>query len=146
MLKEAGRDAEHGVNLYVRAGCPFCTRLLIFLAEAGLMNRVEVVVVDGNEQLLKSLAEMGRLQQSNSGEHEKVTFPAAEVARGVLEMETDRLIEWFSGAFGVKREQMYVLPFYENGVMKNQRKLVEHIGLEKALEIIYAPENKTEKE
>mmetsp|Transcript_10633 Transcript_10633/g.28363 ORF Transcript_10633/g.28363 Transcript_10633/m.28363 type:complete len:149 (-) Transcript_10633:330-776(-) len=127
--KEEGKLDGEPVEVYVRAKCPFCTRLLIFLAEARLLDRVRVAVVDGDEHLLRRLREHAARD---------VTFPAARFERdGSIEMDTETLMRSFEQRFAVDRADLFVLRFYTDGVMKNQSKLVQAMGLQKALDIIY---------
>ena len=54
----------------------------------------------------------------------EATFPAAEIEPGQYQAGSDRLIDHYARQHGVRRESLKVLPFYEQTVLSNVRRVV----------------------
>lgn len=102
---------------YVKEGCPFSFKFLVFMSEAGLLEQIEIV----------------RLKQDDPGFDEtkarlseqlgtSATFPTVEVAPGRYMSDSDRVIEHFAGPAGLKADEMPVLSFYKQTIFP---KLIE---------------------
>jgi glutaredoxin len=99
-------------TLYLKSACPFCLKLRIFLAEAGLADQFDYVVFDDGDDTHKALrARMEAAGQSPS-------FPAAELTPGELTTGTDDLINRFAGEAGVDPAAMPLVNYYSSGVFK----------------------------
>jgi len=96
---------------YVREGCPFSFKFLVFMAEAKLLDRIDVIRLSpkdpGFEAEKKMLSEhLGKA----------ATFPTVEVEPGRYLTDSDRLIELFAGREDLKPDAMPVLSFYKQTI------------------------------
>lgn len=96
-------DAVFTPVLYSKEGCPFSFKVRLFLLEAGLLDRVEVVqgaTPEEHQEVADMLAE--RLG--------KASFPTAEIEPGTLMTESDALIAHFAKVANVDPAE---LPTYQ---------------------------------
>jgi len=98
-------------KVYVREGCPFSLKLLIFLAEARLLDQVEIVRLDPAGPDFE--ATKARLRE---GLGKPATFPTVEIEPGRYMSDSDALIEHFARAHGRQPDAMPVLAFYKETV------------------------------
>jgi hypothetical protein len=101
---------------YVKEGCPFSFKFLTFMAEAKLLDEIELVRVrEGDsdyEATKRKLAE--RLG--------KASFPTVELEPERYMADSDRLIEHYAKRASVRPDEMPVLALYKEGILP---KLVE---------------------
>jgi glutaredoxin len=108
MTDQAGRP-----TIYLKRSCPFCLKLRIFLAEAGLADRYAYVVFDDGDDTHRAL----RARMEEAGQ--QPSFPAAELTPRKLETGTDDLIARFAAdAGGVESASLPLLDYYSGGVFK----------------------------
>jgi hypothetical protein len=93
---------------YVKEGCPFSFKYLLFMTEAGLLDRIEIIRMDPNDPSFE--ATKSRLSE---GLGKSATFPTVEVAPGRFMSDSDRLIEHFAEQEDVRPETLPVLQFYK---------------------------------
>ncbi|HEU4616484.1 MAG TPA: glutathione S-transferase N-terminal domain-containing protein [Gammaproteobacteria bacterium] len=110
------RDAPRP-KAYIREGCPFSFKFLVFMTEAGLLDRIDVVRLrpddPGFEEAKQRLSEhLGK----------SATFPTVEVEPGRYMTDSDRLIEHFAEREDLQPESMPVLSFYKQTIFP---KLIE---------------------
>ncbi len=96
---------------YVKEGCPFSCKFLVFMAEAGLLDRIEIVRLDPQDpgfsaQKEKLTERLGK----------PVSFPTVEIEPGRFMTDSDRLIELHAGRAGVSSDALPVLSFYEETI------------------------------
>jgi hypothetical protein len=101
---------------YIKVGCPFSFKFLAFMAEAQLLDEIEIVRVrEGDadyEAAKRKLAEhLG-----------KASFPTVEVEPGKYLADSDRLIEHYAQREGLRIDEMPVLSLYKQGILP---KLIE---------------------
>jgi hypothetical protein len=114
---------EFKPKAYVKEGCPFSFKFLEFMAEAGLIDEIEIVRLregDGAyEAARKELSEsLGK----------PASFPAVEVEPDRFMTDSDRLIEHFAQLRGLRADTMPVLSFYKQTILP---KLIELHELKK---------------
>ena len=97
---------------YLLEGCPFSFKLLLFLSEAQLLDRVRIETVKADSGRMN---ELKRKFESATGS--KGSFPTVEVEPGVYKSDSDALITHFSDAFGVNPSQLTALSFYKQSVL-----------------------------
>lgn len=105
-------DSDFRPVLYLNRHCPFCLKLMIFLSEAGLLERFELrefVPGDEAEQVIKS---------ELSPHFDKVTFPTAQISQGQYQNGSDALIAHYARQAGVDPSKMPLLNYYLGGVFK----------------------------
>lgn len=105
---------------YFKEGCPFSFKLLVFLAEAGLVDRIEITRLNENDPGFERAK--ARLAE---GLGKPATFPTVEVEPGKYMSDSDKLIELFAERNGVAAEQLPVLSFYKQTILPKLRELHE---------------------
>lgn len=103
---------------YVKDGCPFSFKYLVFMTEAGLLDGIEIVRVrEGTREYEAVKRELG--------EHlgKPATFPAVEVESTRYLTDSDRLIEHFARQHGLRPDDMPVLSLYRETIFPQ---LLEH--------------------
>jgi glutathione S-transferase len=112
--------------VFLKAGCPFCLKVRLFLLEAGQIDQVvlrEFVVGTEEETAIRDL--LGPVV-------EKVTFPTAELAPGAFSTESDAIVSHFAERAGVEASALPTYQSYLTGVFKSLQSLYrENIELKK---------------
>ncbi|MEE7448669.1 glutathione S-transferase [Methylobacterium radiotolerans] len=114
--------------VFLKAGCPFCLKVRLFLLEAGQLDRVVLrEFVPGTEEEAEIRGLLGPVV-------EKVTFPTAELTPGNFTNESDAIVAHFAERAGVEPEAMPTYQSYLTGVFKNLGALYrENMDLKKRL-------------
>ncbi|MET0371446.1 MAG: hypothetical protein ABW039_08730 [Sphingobium sp.] len=106
-------------TLYLNHRCPFCLKLMIYIAQAGLWDTVRLRIFEpGSAEHEATKAELAPY-------FSKVSFPTAEVAPGDFRNETDALIAYFESRSGKKATDMPLLDYYATGVFKQVTELFQ---------------------
>jgi hypothetical protein len=122
-------DASFRPILYVREGCPFSFKCLLFVLEAGLLDRFEV------REFAQGSDEEDAIRAELSPHLEKVSFPAVQYAPGQYQTESDDIIARYAGEANVDPDRLPVLNTYLRGVFKRVGQLFrENMELKKQLE------------
>ena len=98
-------------KVYLREGCPFSFKFLTFLAEARLLDRVEIVRLNPHGPNFE--AEKEKLSK---GLGKPATFPVVEVAPGQYMADSDRLIAHYADEASLNPDSMPVLSFYKETI------------------------------
>jgi glutathione S-transferase len=110
-------EAAFKPTVYLKAGCPFCFKVRLFLLETGQLDRAdlrEFVPGDAAETSIRS-----RLAPAV----ETVTFPTAELAPGRFTTESDAIVAHFAERAGVAPDALPTYQAYLGGVFKNLQSL-----------------------
>jgi glutathione S-transferase len=103
---------------YVKNGCPFSFKYLVFMAEAGLLGEIEIV------RLRESAPDFAAIKKDLSAHLGKpATFPTVEVEPTHFMADSDRLIEHFASLYGQNVDDLPVLKFYKETIFPQ---LLEH--------------------
>lgn len=101
---------------YIKVGCPFSFKFLVFMAEAGLLDDIEIVQVrDGD-------ADYEAARTKLTEKLGKASFPTVEIEPDRYLADSDRLIEHFAAQAGLRPDALPVLSLYKQGILP---KLVE---------------------
>lgn len=96
---------------YLRTDCPYSFKYLLFMAEARLLDQIEIIRCDpaapGFERVKAQLA------AASGG---KATFPTVEIEPGRYLADSDRLIEHYAARHGVDADALVALSFYKQGI------------------------------
>lgn len=103
---------------YVKEGCPFSFKYLVFMAEAGLLDEIEIV------RLREAAPDFDAVKRDLS-EHlgKPATFPTVEVEPMHYLTDSDRLIEHFAQRHHLRPDDLPVLSFYKGTIFPQ---LLEH--------------------
>ncbi len=104
-------SSEFRAKAYVREGCPFSFKFLVFMAEAGLLDRIEIVRMKPGDPSFE--ADKQKLSKQLG---KALTFPTVEVEPGHYESDSDRLIERYGAEAGLKPDALPVLSFYKQTI------------------------------
>jgi len=97
--------------LYLKATCPFCLKLRIFLLEAGLLDRFEQrIFAEGDENEAAIRAEL-------AGHFDKVTFPTVQHAPGAFLNDSDAIIAHYAKDAGIDPAGLPIFTAYAGGVL-----------------------------
>ena len=93
---------------YLKEGCPYSFKYLLFMAEAGLLDQVDVIRCDPES------AEFDTVKQklSNATGHD-ATFPTVEIAPKRYLSDSDKLIEHYARECKVDPGKLPALSFYK---------------------------------
>jgi hypothetical protein len=116
--RDAARGKEYGMTsgaftpkAYIKEGCPFSLKFLIFMAEAGLLGDIEIVRVDPNDAHFE--ADKSRLSERLG---KAATFPTVETELGKFMSDSDALIEHYARQHGFNVAALPLLSFYKETV------------------------------
>jgi hypothetical protein len=104
-------SGEFKAKAYVKEGCPFSFKFLVFLSESGLLHRIELVRLNPRDEGFE--AEKERLSEHLG---KAATFPVVEVAAGHYMADSDRLIERYAAEARLEPDAMPVLSFYKETI------------------------------
>lgn len=107
-------------SAWLKRGCPFSFKFLLFMAEAGLLGHIKIVeMVEGDE-------DFDRIKEELSGKLGKTaTFPTVEVEPGNFMSDSDELIAYFADQCGIDLDALEALPFYKRGLMERSLRKIK---------------------
>ncbi len=97
---------------YIKEGCPFSYKFLAFMAEAQLLDEIEIVRLregDAGYEATKRMLDE-RLGKA-------ATFPTLELEPGLYMTDSDRLIEHYAKREALRPDEMPVLSLYKQGIL-----------------------------
>ncbi len=102
---------EFRAKAYVKEKCPFSFKFLVFMAEAGLLDRIEIVRLDPRDAGFEATKNM-------LSEHlgKAATFPVVQVEPALYMTDSDRLIERYAAEAHLKADMLPVLSFYKETI------------------------------
>lgn len=92
---------------YLKEGCPFSFKLLLFLTEAGIRDQLEIIRCDPQAPAFEAIK--SRLQ---AGLHHPATFPTVEIEPNRYLSDSDTLIKHFAATRHVDADRLPALSFY----------------------------------
>lgn len=92
---------------YLREGCPFSFKFLLFASEAGIRDKLELIRCDPEAPEFKAIR--SRLQ---AGLHKPATFPTVEIEPGRFLSDSDELIEHYASMYHIEVNKLPALSFY----------------------------------
>lgn len=102
---------------YVKEGCPFSFKFLVFMSEAGLLDQIEIHTLRESDPDFEATKE-----RLSAGLGKAATFPTVQLAPDRYMADSDRLIEHFAEQNGVRPDDLPVLSLYKRGIFP---KLIE---------------------
>jgi len=102
---------EFRAKAYVKEGCPFSFKFLTFMAEANLLDEIEVV------RLREGDADYEATRRKLAERLGKASFPTVELAPDEYMSDSDRLIEHYAKRAGLRPDEMPVLSLYKQGIL-----------------------------
>jgi hypothetical protein len=96
---------------YIKEGCPFSFKFLVFMAEANLLDEIEILWLRDGE------ADHEAAKSKLTQELGKASFPTVEIEPNRFLADSDRLIEHYAARAGVRPDDMPVLSLYKKGIL-----------------------------
>jgi glutathione S-transferase len=101
-------DAAFKATAYIKDGCPFSFKFLVFMAEGRLLDRIEIVRMREGDPTFAA-----KKQHLSEQLGKPATFPTVEVEPHRYLTDSDLLIEHFARRHGLRPDDMPVLSFYK---------------------------------
>ena len=96
---------------YIKEGCPFSFKFLAFMAEAKLLDEIEIVRVREGD------ADYEATRHQLAAHLGKASFPTVEIEPGKYLADSDRLIEHYAKRAGLRPDELPVLSLYKQGIL-----------------------------
>ena len=97
---------------YIKDGCPFSFKFLVFLAERGLLDELEIVRLREGEPGTDATKQ--RLSEKLG---KKVSFPTVEIEPDRYMTDSDKLIEHYARRENIVADELPVLSFYKQTIL-----------------------------
>lgn len=97
---------------YFKRTCPYSLKFRIFINEAGLEGRFNIVVFDDGDDTHQQLRQ--RLEKAGL----KPSFPAVELGNDQFRTGSDELIQHYAREAGIDPGQLPLLEYYTRGVFR----------------------------
>jgi len=113
-------NTKYRAKAYIKEKCPFSFKFLVFMAEAGLLNRIEIVRLNPRDPGFEATKKM-------LGEHlgKAATFPVVEVEPNAYMADSDALIERYAAEAHFEADAMPVLSFYKESILPQLMELFQ---------------------
>jgi hypothetical protein len=92
---------------YLKEGCPFSLKYLLFMVEAGLSDQIEMIRCDPSDPEFDVVK-----AKLTAGLRKPASFPAVEIEPGRYESDSDALISHYATKYGVEARSLPALAFY----------------------------------
>ena len=97
---------------YLKSDCPFCFKLVMFLAETGLMDKVELVRIEGTDEA--AMNHYRELLQQKTGE--KASFPTVQLDEDCYSSDSEGLIQMFADQYQIDVAALPGLAYYKDNL------------------------------
>jgi glutathione S-transferase len=105
---------------YIKDGCPFSFKFLVFMAETGLLRDIDIVQLhEGQPALESTKRRLGEILGKPA------SFPTVEIERDRYLADSDRIIEHFAERHHLRADELPVLSFYKQTILPKLFKLHE---------------------
>lgn len=109
-------------KLFVKAGCPFSYKFIVYLNEINKLGDFELHVAHADEESYEEIT-MYILEKSG----QKASFPTVESSEGIFLTGSDELIEHFSSVYNITRDNIEMLKYWENNMMPRMRNIMKQL-------------------
>ena len=106
-----GHDSSKA-KAYVKEGCPFSFKFLAFMAEAKLLDEIEIVRLREGDPDYEAAKRKLEEQLGKAA-----SFPTVEIEPNRYMTDSDRLIEHYANRKGLRPDEMPVLSLYKQGIL-----------------------------
>jgi hypothetical protein len=103
---------------WLRTDCPHSFKFLLFMAEARLLDQIEIIRCD------PAAPDFERVKaQLAAATGSKATFPTVEIEPGRYKSDSEQLIEHYAATNGVDAGKLVALSFYRKGIYPQLERL-----------------------
>ena len=113
--------------LYVKGGCPFSYKFLIYLNETNHLSDFEVKVAHADEDSYEEIANYLKAKTNSSP-----SFPTVETTGGEFKSGSDELIQEYSDIYKIPRENIKMIDYWEANMMPRMRNVMKQLREVKA--------------
>lgn len=103
---------------YLKVGCPYSFKFLLFMSEARLLDRLEIVRCDPDDDAFDRIK-----AKLTAGLGKPATFPTVEIEPGRYLADSDRVIDHFAQKCGVAPTGLVALSFYKESIFPQLEQL-----------------------
>ena len=103
---------------YIKEGCPYSFKFLLFMAEAKLIHGVDIIRCDPGDNEFEGIKDM--LSRATG---KPATFPTVEVEPERYMSDSDRLIAYFAAHHRVEPDALPALEFYRRSIFPQLQEL-----------------------
>ena len=104
-------------RLFLKAGCPFCTKVVVFIAAAGIQDKIKPIFDCPPVRTY--------VQAVNDG---KCSFPALEIEDGTSVMlESADIITFLTEKYQVESERLWASRYFDEGLLVTFRALFGYL-------------------
>ena len=93
---------------YLKEGCPYSFKYLLFMTEAGLLDHIDVIRCDPESASFDAVKQ--KLAEATGHE---ATFPTVEIAAQRYLSDSDKLIEYYAKSCNIDPDKLPTLCFYK---------------------------------
>ena len=97
---------------YVKEGCPYSFKYLLFMTEAGLLDRVDVIRCNPESAQFDAVKQ--KLSKATGCE---ATFPTVEIAPQRYMSDSDQLTAHYARTFNIDPANLPTLSFYKETLL-----------------------------
>ena len=109
-------------KLFVKGGCPFSYKFIIFLNEINKLDDFEISVAHADTS---SYEEITMYILDKSGQ--KASFPTVETDEGIFLVGSDELILHYSEIYNKSRDDIKMLSYWEINMMPRMRNVIKQL-------------------
>jgi len=106
---------------YLRTDCPFSFKFLLFISEAKLIDKFEIVKAD---PAAKDFEETKAKLAAATGK--KATFPTVQIEPNVYKSDSDELVAHYAKLNDIDLNKLPAFAFYMSGIFPQLEKLHSH--------------------
>jgi hypothetical protein len=105
---------------YLKEGCPFSFKFWLFMLEADLSERIEVIRCDPDEAGFEAAK-----AKLSAALHKPASFPTVEIEPGRYLADSDALIQHYATKKGIDASRLPALAFYKETIFPQLQELHE---------------------
>ncbi len=105
-------DNDFVAKAYLKIGCPYSFKFLLFMSEAHLLNQIEVVACDPDDD--EGYEQIKSMLKAATGAN--ATFPTVEIASGDYLADSEGLIDYYAQKNEVVDKNPPTLAFYRRSI------------------------------
>ena len=109
-------------KLFVKGGCPFSYKFIIFLNEINKLEDFDINVAHADEPSYEEIT-MYILEKSG----QKASFPTVETDDGIFLVVSDELILHYSEIYKTNRDNIKMLNYWEKNMMPRMRNVIKQL-------------------
>lgn len=108
--------------LYVKGGCPFSYKFLIYLNETNHLSDFTIKVAHADQESYEEITNYLRKKTNNSA-----SFPTVETLNGEFLSGSDELIQKYSEIYKIPRKDIKMIDYWENSMMPRMRNVMKQL-------------------